>query len=243
MNKVVQNLIFIILITNIGFSQNVEKHVEYFELPHKKEYSIKRVYYLNENSELTGEDTYFFMGTNKKKEINHWENGMLTDSVVRFDDSGKVTSVGYIVENKLIFKDHQTGRVLSIVSLRNGQKNGLEVIYDRTDKIRHFKLYIDNILTMLLGLEENKKFKGLITYEIEDKFSSSTQSYPNGVLKSMVFNYNNSLHIMVHILFYENGQIKSIEYRAMNEAIGIYSPKDEIDKYSFDENGELIQKK
>lgn len=246
MNRITKNLVFIVFISfahlNVCFSQKESKHIEYYEFSNNMKDSIKRVYFLDENGKLTGEDTYFRIGSNIKEEINHWKNGELIDSIIRFNSSGDISSIGYISKDTLTFKDVETSRKLSKARLREGKRNGLEVIFDENGEIKHFIGYVDNIMVMLIALKDIKRLNALITYETTYKYSSKIRSHSNGTIDKINFTYNDSFGARFDISFYENGQLNDVQYRASKKYIGVNSLSDSVDNYAFDINGKLIEK-
>jgi len=218
--------LLILSISFTGFAQLEKK--ETFHL----DGTLKRIFHINKNNLKEGEDIEYHYGGVIAK-ITLWDNGMLRDSIIKYNRDGTIYSTGYVRNDSLVFY-----RISGIkeyeVALKNGRENGTAVHYDdEGKKITAFTDFSNGEKDgYTVYLNEQTNFPEYIA-ELKDKGHGLLMSfYDNGHIRSLwtgdTFNDGKV------ISFHDNGRIKEIGNTVEGKADGW--------KFIYDRDGNLVER-
>lgn len=193
---------------------------------------LKNVHSLNEEGLKEGEDIDYYRDGSIKS-ITLWDEGKLTDSIVKYEPYGKVYSIGYIKRDSLIFYRSDGSKEYE-VALKDGKKDGEAIYFDDDGSIIGFNKFKNDLNDgFLVQLnEKNKKPKHILEIKENEADGVLINFYDNGYMKS--FRSADISKDGQSISFHKNGVIKDIVITVKGEADGW--------KYVFDDQGKLISK-
>ena len=193
--------------------------------------TLKRKYSLNSKGLISGSDSIYGIDGSIKK-VTLWEDGKLVDSILKYGLFGKITSVGNIKGNKLIFY-RNNGSKQSAVYLKDGLKSGLQVLYNTDEKIKGFKGYKKNKENGLyIGLKKNNIPKHFLQLNNHYEAEFLGAFYDSGKLRSLTV--YDSLSNGYMLRFYLHGSLREISEIKRGKTDGL--------TYLFSEDAELIKK-
>jgi len=205
---------------------------------------VKRVYFINKDGKLEGEDIYFDYAGNVKVK-KYWNNGKLKDSIVKYKRSGDIHSIGYVKKDSLLFY-RPNGVKESEVGLLNGNMNGSKLTYNIHGDLISAKMIRNNLEDGLAIIMHEDKigFPEFIYEANKGKRDGILMNfYKNGRMKllrtSDVFNDGQQ------ILFHENGVVKEIFNTKLGKKHGwtfIFSEKGKLIKRLLYKKGNLVVK-
>lgn len=218
--------LFILSISFTGFAQLEKKETFHIDS------TLKRVYYVNENGLKEGEDIEYHYGGVTAK-ITLWNNGMLRDSIVKYNRDRTIYSIGYIRNDSLVFY-RTSGAKEYEVALKNGRENGTAVHYD--DEGKKITAFTDFANGEKGGysvyLNKQTNFPEYIA-ELKDKGHGLLISfYDNGHIQSLWTADTFSDGKVIN--FHDNGIIKDVVNTVEGRANGW--------QFVYDRNGNLIEK-
>ncbi|PKP24009.1 MAG: hypothetical protein CVU03_13985 [Bacteroidetes bacterium HGW-Bacteroidetes-2] len=193
--------------------------------------NLKKVYYVNESGLEEGKDMeYYHDGVTK--EITLWNNGMLRDSIVKYNPNGEIFSIGYVKNDSLVFYK-TTGTKEYEVALKEGRQNGTAVYYNEEGKIIGFNEFVNGEKKgYIIHLDEQTKFPKYIA-DYRDKGHGLLMSfYDNGHIKQI--RTADTFSDGKVIDFHDNGMIKEIVNTVEGRSDGW--------KFAYDREGNLIEK-